>query len=70
MGTNKYMIDVELSKVSAGTHVAVPVGLMELLISAAFGAYDPAFGGDADYIRDAGRAAQHILNRHNRRPRT
>lgn len=51
-------------KVRAGTHVAVPVGLLYTLACAGLWSYDPAWGGDASSAINAGRAAENILARH------
>lgn len=45
-------------------HVAVPIGLLRVLIEAGHRAYDPAFGGDASPAWNAAKAADNILHRH------
>lgn len=51
-------------QIKAGTHVAVPIGLLETLAYAGLVSYGPAWGGDETTGLNAGQAATNILNRY------
>jgi hypothetical protein len=62
-------LEIELEKLKAGTHVAVPAELLRELVWTAQRAASLSNFEDIEFewAEDAGRAAQNVLSRHHKR---